>query len=63
MKTNTIKPFISDTIIIERKRGWRSKLNAVLKSFPPEPQYNKVAILEIRASSNAIIVTTSWRII
>lgn len=63
MKTNTIKPFICDTVIIERKRGWRSKMGAILKSFPPAPTYNKVAILEIRASSNAIIITTSWRTI
>ena len=35
MKTNKITAYTNDTIIITRKRGWRTELAKAIKSFPP----------------------------
>lgn len=64
METNkVVKCYTNDTVIIERKRGWRTKMNAVIKSFPPASleSAHRVAILEIRISSKCVIIEKKWR--
>ena len=60
---DNINLFTNDTIIIKLERGWRKKLHDAVKNFPPHPTKipaGKVAILELRYSAKAVIVTKRW---
>ena len=62
-KTNIIKCYTTDTIIIARKRGWRSKVRDIIKSFPPAglESPTRRAVIQITISLNNITVTKTWR--
>lgn len=59
----TIKKYFTDTIVIKRERGWRSKMMAAIKSFPPATLENSShkAVIEIVITLKAVIITKSWR--
>lgn len=62
-KTSNIKCYTTDTIIIKRTRGWRSKVRNFLKDFPPAglESPTRRAVIQITMTLNNVTVTKTWR--
>ncbi len=58
-----IKCYTTDTVIIKRVRGWRTKVRDALKNFPPAglESPTRRAVIQITISLNNVTVTKTWR--
>ena len=65
MKTKEVNILSNDTIIINRTRGWRTKMHNAIKSFPPAAleKPTRVAVIEISISAKVVTIVKKWRLI